>query len=203
MISYRNKLERKKGQYNQILSNIQNAKKEYVRFKTDLLNIEKANVIIQEVAKETQNQITFHISNIVTLALNSIFPEPYEFKIDFIEKRGKTEADIYFLRNGVRVDPLSSSGGGVVDVVSFALRVSLLILSRKSKIIILDEPFKFLSRELQPKASEMLKEISYKLGIQFIIVTHDKALIDSADKVFINKIQDGISILQEGAPIEN
>ena len=43
---------------------------------------------------------------------------------------------------------------------------------------------RFLSRDLHHKATEMLKEISEKLGLQIIMVTHSEELIEAADKVF-------------------
>ena len=50
--------------------------------------------------------------------------------------------------------------------------------------IILDEPFKHLSDDLQPLGSEVLKQLSDKLKIQFIIVTHRKEITGVADKIF-------------------
>ena len=51
-----------------------------------------------------------------------------------------------------------------------------------------------LSRELQPKAGEMIKMLSDKLKIQFIIITHNQDIIESADKVFeIKQNSKGVS----------
>ena len=181
---YRRLYEQKIGQKNLLKEQLKTAKQNIKSLKSEMKVTEKAQAIIQLVAKQTQSELTIQISNIITLALNSIFDDPYKFQIEFVEKRGKTEADIYLTREGNRVDPMFAAGGGVVDVASFALRIALWSLKKANNTIILDEPFKFLSRDLQPKASKMMKELSYKLGIQFIIVTHDKALIEEADKVF-------------------
>ena len=146
------------------------------------MDIEEAQLIIQEVAKQTQQELEYHISEVVSTALSSVFDDPYEFKVEFVIKRGKTEADLYFIRRKERVDPLSASGGGVVDVASFALRIALwnLLKGQISNTIWLDEPFKMLSRELQPKAGEMIKMLSDKLKIQFIIITHNQDKIGRA-----------------------
>jgi DNA repair exonuclease SbcCD ATPase subunit len=160
------------------------------------MDIEEAQLIIQEVAKQTQQELEYHISEVVSTALSSVFDDPYEFKVEFVIKRGKTEADLYFIRRKERVDPLSASGGGVVDVASFALRIALwnLLKGQISNTIWLDEPFKMLSRELQPKAGEMIKMLSDKLKIQFIIITHNQDIIESADKVFeIKQNSKGVS----------
>jgi len=59
--------------------------------------------------------------------------------------------------------------------------------------LILDEPLRFLSADHQEQASVMIKEISQKLGIQFIIITHEPILASYADKVFETKIRKGIT----------
>lgn len=156
---------------------------------TRLISVEEAQQILQLVAQETQKNIVVHISDIVTTALDAVFEsDAYEFRIDFVQKRGRTEAELYFERDGNRCDPLTASGGGAVDVAAFALRVALWSLvnhgSRISNTIVLDEPFRFLSRELQGRAGEMLKMLSQKLGIQFIFVTHVQDLVEAADRVF-------------------
>lgn len=165
----------------------------------ELKNIEQAQLIIQEVAQKTQEELEYKLSELVTLALESIFDEPYEFKINFVIKRGRTEAEINFIKDGKIFDPMTESGGGAVDVASFALRVSLWNIS-KDKVcntILLDEPFKFLSEDLQPRAGDMLKLLSDKLGIQFIIVTHNEHIIESADKIFRVTKRKGVSKITE------
>ena len=105
------------------------------------------------------------------------------------------ECDLYFVRNGEKSNPLDASGGGAVDVASFALRIASWSLSQPeiSKTIILDEPMRFLSANYQEKASTMLKEVSQQLGIQFIIVTHETTLTSYADNVFEVGIKKGVS----------
>lgn len=159
---------------------------------------EKAQAIIQKVAKETQSQLEFHISDIVTMALDTIFTEPYKFRVGFVLKRNKTECELSFERGGELIDPLSASGGGVIDVASFALRIALWTLQapKSRNTIILDEPFKFLSKDLLPRASELLKELSKKLNLQFIIVTHLDELTEEADKIFKVFIKKGVSKIE-------
>lgn len=159
----------------------------------------KAQKVIQDVAQMTQKQLEYHVSELVTLALSGVFENPYDLIVDFVQKRNKTEAELLFEREGERVSPLDASGGGAVDVAAFALRVSLWSLRSKKtrRTLILDEPFKHLSSELQPRAGEMLKEISQKLGIQIIMVSHNQDLIGIGDKAFEVTIKAGISKVTE------
>lgn len=142
--------------------------------------------IAQQVARETQQDLEYHISESVSLALAAVFPEAYEFSLSFEARRGQTEADPKFIRNGEEVNPLEASGGGPVDVACMALLVALRELERplSRNTMILDEPFKNVSEDLQEAASAMLKELSEQLNLQFFVSTHQQALIESADRVF-------------------
>ena len=146
--------------------------------------LEEAQTIIRTVALQTQQELQFRISSITTAALEAVFPDPYEFQLQFVERGGKTEADAVFLRDGEPIDPMSGSGGGAVEIAAFSLRASAWKLAPCRATIVLDEPFSRLSRNLHGKAAEMLKEISEKLGLQIIMVTHSEELIEAADKVF-------------------
>jgi len=180
-------LERRKGERDQVQKSVLANKTKLRGLKKDLVNHEKARELIREAGLKTQKALSFHISEITTLALDAVFEEgAYKLEVDFVERRNKTECDLFFVRNGQRIDPLSASGGGAVDVASFALRSASWSMQtpRSRPVIILDEPLKYLSVNYQERASMMLKEISEKLGIQFIIITHEETLASFADKTF-------------------
>lgn len=163
--------------------------KQLEKAEQDYQNALKAREIINIVAKDTQQQLEMRITNIVSMALAAVFPDPYQFKLVFNERRNQTEADLLLVRDGEELSPVEGAGGGVLDVVSFALRIAVLLMSNYRRIIILDEPFRHLSADLQPKASEMMKMLSDKLGIQFIMVSHEEGIIDCADNIIT--IKDG------------
>jgi DNA repair exonuclease SbcCD ATPase subunit len=161
----------------------------------ELRRYEQAREIVREVGLKTQQQLQYHISDITSLALEAVFDNPYELKAEFVQRRNKTECDLYFVRDGMIADPQSASGGGAVDVAAFALRVASWSMQnpRLRNTIILDEPMRFLSDDYQEQASKMLKEISDRMGIQFIIITHEQTLSEYADKTFQVKLRKGIS----------
>ena len=171
-----------------------------VKLNNKLQAIEKAQLFLQGVAQVTQENLKIQVEDIVNLALDTCFPDEYLFSIDFDISRGKTEASLKFTdkRTGREVDPMNASGGGVVDLTSFALRVACYVLERNSdNVIILDEPFRFLSRDLQARAGTILKELSNKMGIQIIMVTHIGEIIDVADRLFeVSKNKNGVSAVK-------
>lgn len=193
----RNSLEQQKGQKAQIEKSLTLLHNEIRDLKRSLRRHEQAREIIREVGLKTQSQLSFHISDITSLALSAVFEDPYELKVNFVQRRNKTECDLLFVRNEQEMDPLDSSGVGAVDVASFALRIAswTMLKPRTRSTIILDEPFRFLSEGYQEKASAMLKELSQRLGIQFIIITHEEILTTAADKIFQVKKRNRKSIV--------
>lgn len=139
----------------------------------------QAQKIVQEVAEAIQNQAHRQIASVVSRCLETVFEDnAYEFQINFEQKRGRTEAELVFIRDRLEIDPTEAAGGGVVDVAAFALRLACLMLSipRRRKLLLLDEPFRFLSKEYRPKIRELLIELAKELKMQMVIVTHDPML---------------------------
>lgn len=190
-----------KGMRSQLRKELETRKAELDRSKNLLYALEKAQAFLQMVAQNTQNQLKFRIEDIVNLALETCFPDEYEFKLNFNVSRGKTDCELVFLskKTGREVDPMNASGGGVVDVACFALRTACYVLEQGiDNVIVLDEPMKFVSEDLRERVCEVIKNLSEKLGIQFIIVTHIQEFVDIADRVFqVRKGEDGRSTVKE------
>lgn len=146
--------------------------------------IQEARIVLQVAAKETQENIEAHISNLVTKAIHIVFDDPYIFQPEFVERRNKTECDFWLVQDNEKYRPQFSVGGGVMDIIAFALRLAYWRLENSAPIIILDEPFKNLSKTLIPKAAETLRFLSNELSLQMIITTHIKEITEQADKVF-------------------
>ncbi len=195
----RSRIDQKKGQVDLLTKSIESKTEKLNTLNRELTHSNKAHMIIQHVAQQTQKELQFYITDIVSLALAAVFPDPYKFELEFVTKSNKTAANFWFEKDGDRYTPGSATGGGPLDIAAFALRTSLwsLVTPRLRSILILDEPFRFLSKDLQPLASEMLKMISSKLGLQIIMVSHSNELIEGADRVFKTHFSKGITTIVE------
>lgn len=144
----------------------------------ELYAAEEAQQIMQAIAETIQEEAHSRIAGVVTRCLATVFEEPYEFHIRFERARGRTEARLVFVRDGVEISPMDAAGGGVIDVAAFALRLSCLMLSRpaRRRVVILDEPFRFVSADRRPYVRAMLENLCGELGVQFVVVTHMEEL---------------------------
>ena len=192
--SLRSRLDQLKGKKAHIEQSLQEAKE---KLKTQMRGIKRHELALDTIrmaALATQQQLQYHISDVVSSALDTVFEDPYEMVVEFVQRRNKTECDLAFKKGDLLLDPLSASGCGVVDIASFALRIASWSMQRNRtrNVIILDEPFKHLSTNLMPQAGELLKRVCDDMNLQIIMVTHSEELVDSADKIFrvkqINRI---------------
>ena len=150
--------------------------REVYRKSVELLNL---------VQRATKEKIKEGFEQIVTYALRFIYSADYSFELEFGRRGNLSELDFNVKTPDFKepFDPKETSGGGVLDILSLALRIALLELS-KPKIegfVILDEPFKQLSKEYLPKAREFLKAINKRIHRQIIMVTHKDELVENAD----------------------
>jgi DNA repair exonuclease SbcCD ATPase subunit len=182
---FRKKLDEKIGRRRLLVENYEKTKTSLSESLLEYENCLKARTIVQSVAKETQSRIEIHIGKLVSCALATVFPDPYIFALRFVERRNSTECDLIFTKNENETDDiLNSGGGGVADIASFALRVALWSLKKSRATFLLDEPDKFLHNPVfQEKASEMMKELCDKLGIQIIMISDQENIITAADKI--------------------
>ncbi len=175
---WRNKLNPLLEARKTALRKVKEEKENLERAKQRLENVQKAQSIVQEVSQTIQNEAHQKIARVVSRCLRLVFDDPYSFHIHFEKKRGRTEARLSFFRGNLEVSPLGATGGGVIDVASFALRLASLILSLppKRRLLVLDEPFARLSVEYRPQVAEMLEVIAEDLEVQIVMVTHSSEL---------------------------
>jgi DNA repair exonuclease SbcCD ATPase subunit len=130
--------------------------------------------IARGIAEVLQRDAHTRIAGLVTRCLSAVFgDEAYEFRIITEQKRNRTEARAVFVRDGEEFDALSSIGGGVVDVAAFALRVAVILAQDPvRRLLILDEPMKFVSAEYRPQVRALLETLADELDVQIVLVTH-------------------------------
>lgn len=186
--TYKDKVQQLRGQERILLRLKEDTIQKVRELEQDVLDIEEGQKIVQEVALATQGKIKMAIEPIVTSALDIVFKdEAYGFAVDFDIKRNKTECTFSFTRDGNKFVPMESSGFGAIDIAAFALRLALWNISKPKTrpVFILDEPFKHLSADLQEKAFEMVQELSSRLGLQVILVSHsiESDVFEYSDRV--------------------
>jgi len=179
---------------------LENSKRE-VLTQLDLKN--KTAEFLRALGNYAREQVKAQLESTVTHALRFIFKENIEFKIEYRVSRGRPEATFYVVSEyedqktkeiqTVKNEPQDSRGGGVVDVVSIALRIALAESFGIKGPIIMDEPAKHLSKDYIPSFAEFLRLVSQQLNRQIIMITHNPILAECGDIIHEVTKNNGVS----------
>lgn len=180
-----------------LMSDLERKESERKRHAERLEAVEAVQAVLQQAAQETQEQLRYQLTDIVQSTIDTVFPGRYKFCIEFDVSRGKSSASMYLEKNGLRLDPMVSNGGGVGDLVALGLRMACWVIGRTDNVLIMDEPYKNLSANFRPIMGEILKNLSRRLGLQIILVTHDTEIISNADKVFTLGLKGDRTVVKE------
>jgi ABC-type molybdenum transport system ATPase subunit/photorepair protein PhrA len=156
-----------------------------------------ASEVLKNIGDQKKKKTIGVFERVVTSAINE-FGFNYRFVID-IDSGGKRVQTKFKLVNefGQEMSLLGHVGGGLLDIVSVVLRVLILVSvrPRRSRIIYLDENFKFLSVQHRDKAANLLKSLSKNLQLQWVFVTHQPEFIETegANVYELYKVDGGAS----------
>ena len=191
----REELNRQIVQYNMLQEKIEDASNKYEKYFSELKSYDASITILQSLAGSLQNNVKDKIISIVQKALDATFPGMF-FDIEFVTRRDKTECDLLCTdAYGNKQDILTGCGGGLKQIISFALRVAVWSLDKEaSPVILLDEPMTFVSEGMRQLGADLITTLSKDLGIQFIVVSHTQEVIAAGTCIYkVKQDKEGVS----------
>lgn len=150
--------------------------------------LEEAKAAISFEIEDIQKTLKKDIDSLITIAIRSVYDRDISFALSFERKpSGASEYKPMIIENGEEFSPKDEQCGGVLDIISYAMRIVLKGFEAKTSrsFIFFDEPFKFLGGGvLAERAAKTMKKINDELKIQSVIISHDEKCIWVADKIF-------------------
>lgn len=205
LIKIKSDIDKKIG-YREALEKLQVTTEEDILNSRNLIeSYAKVSALLNSIGESKQKLIQDKIEHLVTQGLQTIFSDSMSFHIEQ-ETKGSTQVTDLIVRttlpSGECFDTpaIGSRGGGVVSVISFLLRLIMVLLSdemKKNPILILDEPFAALSKNLAPDMATFIREIVDRTGVQILMVTHEESFVDVADKAYKVKSINNRSVVKE------
>jgi len=166
---------------------------------------ESASQILQLIAKKLAHHSEAQAASLGTLALREGFPgEELTLQIEHKTKRGQpaTEIMIKDEKTGVIGDPLESFGGGPAALLGVMFRAITVVRQKDlRRILLLDEPFSWVSSEYVPMAAKILRKLCEPrekkgLGFDILMITHNKVFEHAAHRRYeATKSTDGRSLI--------
>ena len=176
--------------------------RDYAIYQSKFNDILAAETNIQVIKKEQQNltvllayfnkivdsrkkEVIDKIKSLVSFGLQSILEDPgISLDIKFRMQRGQKYYSFVLIKDGEEDDLTDGVGGGVLDLCCFLLHVVFLSVTSNTKFLVLDEPFSALSQEYRENIGEFLQQLNEKLGIQFLIISHNAETEYFADAIY-------------------
>ena len=195
----RDEYSQRKGKRDTLLSATQAKSVRLEEIENGLAVLNQVNALLQKTSEFQRKTACKQIEDLGTYALQFIFGKNYRLSIELKEAKSKPEAEIYVITmedgREVKNIPQDDRGGGVVDIVSLALKIVSLQAYRPQidGPIILDEPGKHVSSEHIEPLANFLKEIGERFNRQIIIITHNEYLAEVADRKLTVNMIGGIS----------
>lgn len=195
MSKYRDILNRDIGQRDLLTKQKEEGIEKIELLKARHEDLTEARETVNNVMLATQISLKDFIEEVVTLCLQTVLGTQYGFRVNYELKRNQSEANLLVTKYGEEYDPEDDCGGGVIDLAGLGLILALWTLARErpEPVLILDEPGRCISVDLTEEFGRMLKEVSALMKLQIIMINHDPAIINQADKAFMVTQQNGIS----------
>ena len=201
--SFSKEVSRREGIRDSILDQVEKKRQGIREVEAEEKKLSGVVFLLQKAADFSRNQATHQIEDIVTQSIAYIMQNSSRFIVDLSEKRGLPIAEFFvesdYGEYKVKTKPEMSRGGGVVDIVSLALRIAFLENHRPKMDgpLFLDEPGKHISDDYIFNMGEFVKECSRLFSRQIIMVTHNDYLTNICDKAFRVDIRNGTSEVTE------
>ncbi|SFX34111.1 hypothetical protein SAMN04487866_10547 [Thermoactinomyces sp. DSM 45891] len=198
---YETEWSERKGKQDLLLEQLHEVEKHWQLYQEEKELLDQVRILFQKASDYARQQAKAQLELLVTRALQMVFGPAFSFIIELSEAGKNPSAEFFVVTDwdGLQVKnkPQDSRGGGIVDIISLALRIALIttIQPRVEGPLILDEPGKHVSKDYVVPMVQFLQLISQTYGRQIILVTHNSDLTESADQVYEVRLHGGKSEL--------
>ena len=192
----------KKGKHDTLLQRSDQLKDDLKNIENIQRDLNAAVIFLNNTAKEARYKTIQSIESMATAAVKAVYDQPMEIRLQYKEKNKSNSSDkmtlqlVRFIDNREVVTGIMDEvGGGLIETVSFALRIACLKWLGYSGPIILDEAYKSLSKDEKiENIAEFLFELNKTVVNQIIFSTHAPEVFEPiASKKFKVTITNGTS----------
>jgi DNA repair exonuclease SbcCD ATPase subunit len=181
------RVDRIDGFYRALKDREESLKEEVKNLKLDIEELTKTSTVLKYLLDTMVKDEINNMANLVTYGLKTVFKDQNLTFIPVITKKSeKIHIELKTGKNG-GVCEFGSFGGSVAVVESFLLRLLCILKKKYARLILLDETFAAIGEEYIGATSALISELSKKLGLDVLLVTHQKGFKENADHVFLVK----------------
>jgi len=166
-----------KTQEQSYISQIEEMKKEI-----DILT--KTSTVLKHLLDTMVRDEITRMAGLITYGLKTVFEDQnLVFVPEITKKNEKIHIELKTQHDGIEGD-YESFGGSIAVIESFLLRVLCILKKKYSRLLFLDETFASVGDVYIPNTGKLISELSKKLNLDVLLVTHQKEFMNTADHVY-------------------
>ncbi len=153
-------------------------------------NYELAVDLMKKLVEGMSRSQIVHLEALLNSALSTIFYDR-QYSVELVVTELRNTNNLQILLNEVLEDgqviktKLEDNGFGVKCIIGFILQVYFIIYYKQYPILFLDEAFTQLSKQYLPYLKSLINDLAAKYGFTFVLVTHDRDLMELADRTYM------------------
>ena len=169
---------------------------EYTKLTENRALLERTKPFIDDIIDKFSESSLKKLEDLLSLGLQRIFQDrDYKVEIKVSEKRAAKCAELYLVEDG---HPFlmrdSCVAGGILVVVGFLIQTFYVANLDIAKVLFLDEALSNISTQYLDNFFAFVKELTNKIGLTVILITHDTRFLEYADRIY--KVADGVYTLE-------
>ncbi len=152
--------------------------------KSDIDRDIKTSIVIKSLLDFMVKDEVAKMASLITYGLKTIFDDQdLSFIPEITKKNDKINIELKTNNGGIE-GGFKAFGGSVAVIESFLLRILCMLKKKYARILILDETFAAVGEEYIANTGKLIAELSKKIGLDVLLVTHQKEFQHNADNVF-------------------
>jgi hypothetical protein len=152
--------------------------------KTEIDVLTKTSTVIKHLLDVMVKDEITRMAGLMTYGLKTIFDDQdMTFVPRITKKNEKMHIELKTENKGVEGE-FGSFGGSVAVIESFLMRILCLLKKKFARLMLLDETFAAVGEEYIANTGKLIAELSKKLQLDVLLVTHQKEFQHNADHVY-------------------
>jgi ABC-type iron transport system FetAB ATPase subunit len=161
---------------------------ELATIKGEIDILTKTSTVLKHLLDNMVKDEISKMAGLVTYGLKTIFDDQnLTFAPKIVKKNEKIHIELK-TRDGAPgffiEGEFESFGGSVAVIESFLMRILCLIKKKLARLMLLDETFAAVGQDYIPNTSRLISQLSKKLGVDILLVTHQNEFQNNADNVY-------------------
>jgi len=189
------RVDQLEGSYNALKSRKGELEVEINTLQEDINLLNQVSAVLKHLVDIMVKDEISKMAGLVTYGLKAVFDDQdLTFYPHITKKNEKIHIELKTKNKGIEGE-FGSFGGSVAVIESFLLRVLCILKMKLSRLLLLDETFASVGSEYIANTSKLISEMSKKLGVDVLLVTHQKEFLQYADTVYqVQESRDGLSM---------